>query len=91
MDDAIEWLGDVSLKAELTHWRSEGERLDRILYEMEQLDTEKWKLQMSHAGTTCRLAGANLDDRVKRANWGKVGDLITEYKRRRGSSNHKRG
>ena len=53
VDDAIEWLGDVSLKAELTCWRSEDSRLDRILYEMEQLDTEKWKLQMSHTGTTC--------------------------------------
>ena len=48
---------------------------------MEQLDTEKWKLQMSHAGTTRQLAGAKFDDRVKRANRGKVGDLIAEYKR----------
>ena len=91
VDDAIEWLRDVSLKAELTHWRHEDSRLDRILYEMEQLDTEKWKLQMSHAGTTRRLAGAKLDDHVRRANCGKVGDLITEYKRRRGSSTVKRG
>ena len=91
VDDAIEWLGDVSLKAELTHWRNEGSRLDRILYEMEQLDTEKWKLQMSHAGTTRRLAGAKLDNRVKRANRGKVGDLVAEYKRRQGSSTVKRG
>ena len=52
VDNAIEWLGDVSLKAELTHWRHEDSRLNRILYEMEQLDTEKWKLQMAHAGTT---------------------------------------
>ena len=51
VDDAIEWLGDVSLKAELTRWRHEDSRLDRIIYEMEQLDTEKWKLQMAHAGT----------------------------------------
>ena len=91
VDEAVEWLGDVSLKAELTRWRNEGSRLDRILYEIEQLDTEKWKLQMSHAGTTRRLAGAKLDDRVKRANHGKVGDLVTEYKRRRGSSTVKRG
>ena len=91
VDEAIEWLGDVSLKAELTHWRSEGERLDCIIFEMEQLDTEKWKLQMSHAGTTHRLSGAKFDDRVKRANHGKVGDLIAEYKRRRGSSTVKRG
>ena len=62
VDDAVEWLGDVSLKAELTRWRSEDARLDRIIYEMEQLDTEKWKLQMSHAGTTHRLSGAKLDD-----------------------------
>ena len=80
MDDAIEWLGDISLKAELTRWQSEDERLNRIVHEMEQLDTEKWKLQMSHAGTTHRLSGAKLDDRVKRANRGKVGDLIAEYK-----------
>ena len=91
VDDAIEWLRDVSLKAELTCWRNEGSRLDRIVYEMEQLDTEKWKLQMSHAGTTRRLAGAKLDDRVKRANRGKVGDLVTEYKHRQGSSTVKRG
>ena len=91
VDDAIEWLGDVSLKAELTHWRNEDSRLNRILYEMEQLDTEKWKLQMAHAGTTCRLSGAKFDDRVKRANRGKVGDLIAEYKHRRGSSTVKRG
>ena len=91
VDDAVEWLRDVSLKAELTRWQSEDSRLDRILYEMEQLDTEKWKLQMAHAGTTCRLSGAKFDDRVKRANRGKVGDLITEYKRRRGSSTVKRG
>ena len=91
VDEAVEWLGDVSLKAELTRWRNEGERLDHILFEMEQLDTEKWKLQMSHAGTTRRFSGAKFDDRVKRANRGKVGDLITEYKRRRGSSTVKRG
>ena len=91
VDEAVEWLGDVSLKAELTHWRNEGSHLDRILYEMEQLDTEKWKLQMSHVGTTRRLVGAKLDDRIKRANHGKVGDLVTEYKRRRGSSTVKRG
>ena len=91
VDDAVEWLGDVSLKAELTRWRHEDARLDRILFEMEQLDTEKWKLQMSHAGTACRLSGAKLDDRVKRANRGKVGNLITEYKRQRGSSTVKRG
>ena len=91
VDDAIEWLGDVSLKAELTRWWNEGSRLNRILYEMEQLDTEKWKLQMSHAGTTHRLAGAKLDDHVKRANRRKVGDLVAEYKCRRGSSTVKRG
>ena len=82
VDDAVEWLGDVSLKAELIRWRNESSRLDRIMYEMEQLDTEKWKLQMSHAGTTRRLAGAKFDDRVKQANRRKVGDLVTEYKRR---------
>ena len=91
IDDAIEWLGDVSLKAELTRWRNKDSRLDRIMYKMEQLDTEKWKLQMTHAGMTRRLSGAKFDDRVKRANRGKVGDLITEYKRRRGSSTVKRG
>ena len=91
VDDAVEWLGDVSLKAELTRWRNEDSHLDRILYEMEQLDTEKWKLQMAHAGTTRRLSGAKFNDRVKRANHGKVGDLIAEYKRRRGSSTVKRG
>ena len=76
MDDAVEWLGDVSLKAELTRWRHEDSRLDRILYELEQLDTEKWKLQMAHAGTMRRLAGAKFDDRVKKANCGKVGILL---------------
>ena len=81
VDNAIEWLRDVSLKAELTRWRHKDSRLNRIMYEMEQLDTEKWKLQMAHAGTTRRLAGAKFNDRVKRANRGKVGDLITEYKR----------
>ena len=91
VDNAVEWLGDISLKAELTCWRHEDSRLNRILFEMEQLDTEKWKLQMAHAGTTRRLAGAKFDDRVKRANRGKVGDLIAEYKRRRGSSTVKRG
>ena len=91
MDDAVEWLRDVSLKAKLTHWQHEDSRLDCILYEMEQLDTEKWKLQMTHAGTTRRLSGAKFDDRVKRANCGKVGDLIAEYKRRRGLLIVKRG
>ena len=91
VDNAIEWLGDVSLKAELTRWQHEDLRLDRIMFELEQLDTEKWKLQLAHAGTTRRLSGAKLDDRVKRANCGKVGDLIAEYKRRQGSSTVKRG
>ena len=91
VDDAVEWLGDVSLKAELTRWRHEDSRLDRIIFKMEQLDTEKWKLQMAHTRTTHRLSGAKLDDCVKRANRGKVGDLITEYKRQRGSSTVKRG
>ena len=76
VDDAIEWLRDVSLKAELTRWRHKDSRLDRILYEMEQLDTEKWKLQMAHAGTMRRLSGAKLNDCVKRANRGRWGTLL---------------
>ena len=53
--------------------------------------TKRGHDKMSHVGTTRWLAGAKLDDRIKRANRGKVGDLVTEYKRRRGSSTVKRG
>ena len=87
----VEWIGDVSLKAELQRWRHEACRLDHLEKERELINTEEWKLQLAHAGTTHRLAGADFEGRLRRGNRGKMDTLITEYKRRRGSSNQKRG
>ena len=87
----MEWVGDVSLKAELQRWRYEACRLDYLEKERELINTEEWKLQLAHAGTTRRLAGADVEGRLRRGNRGKMDALITEYKRRRGSLNQKRG
>ena len=91
IDDTVEWIGDVSLKAELQRWRYEACRLDYLEKERELINTEEWKLQLAHAGTTRRLAGADFEGRLRRGNRGKMDALITEYKRRRGLSNQKRG
>ena len=56
----------------------------------ELIDTEEWKLQLAHAGTTWRLAGADFEGQLRRGNRGKMDTLITEYKCQRGSSNQKR-
>ena len=91
IDNMVEWIRDVSLKAELQRWRYEACRLDYLEKERELINTEEWKLQLAHAGTTCRLAGADFEGQLRRGNRGKMDTLITEYKRRRGSSNQKRG
>ena len=91
IDDTVEWIGDVSLKAELQRWRYEACRLDYLQRERELINMEEWKLQLAHAGTTRRLAGADFKGRLRRGNRGKMDALITEYKRQRGSSNQKRG
>ena len=54
----VEWIGDVSLKAELQRWRYEACRLDYLEKERELINMEEWKLQLAHAGTTRCLAGA---------------------------------
>ena len=87
----VEWIGDVSLKAELQRWRYEDCRLAHLQRERELITTEEWKLQLAHAGTTRCLAGADFDGPLRRGNRGKMDALITEYKCRRGSSNLKRG
>ena len=87
----VEWIGDVSLKAELQRWRYEACRLDYLEKERELINTEEWKLQLAHAGTTRCLAGADFEGRLRRGNRGKMDALITKYKHRRGSSNQKRG
>ena len=81
IDDTVEWIGDVSLKAELQQWRYEACRLDYLEKERELINTEEWKLQLAHAGTTHRLAGADFEGRLRRGNRGKMDTLITEYKR----------
>ena len=91
INDTVEWIGDVSLKAKLQRWRYEACRLDYLEKERELINTEEWKLQLAHAGTTRRLAGADFEGRLRRGNRGKMDALITEYKRRQGSSNQKRG
>ena len=91
IDNTVEWIGDVSLKAKLQQWRYEDCRLAYLQKEKELIDTEEWKLQLAHAGTTWRLAGADFEGRLRRGNRGKMDALITEYKRWQGSSNQKRG
>ena len=82
IDNTVEWIGDVSLKAELQRWRYEACRLDYLEREKELINTEEWKLQLAHAGTTRRLAGADFEGRLRRGNRGKMDALITEYKPR---------
>ena len=91
IDNTMEWIGDVSLKAELQRWRYEACRLNYLEKERELINTEEWKLQLAHAGTTQRLAGADFEGRLRRGNRGKMDALITKYKCQRGSSSQKRG
>ena len=87
----MEWIGNVSLKAELQRWRYEACRLNYLEKERELINTEEWKLQLAHAGTTRRLAGADFEGRLRRGNRGKMDTLITKYKCQQGSSSQKRG
>ena len=91
IDDTVEWIGDVSLKAKLQWWRYEDSRLAYLQKEWELIDTEEWKLQLTHAGTTHHLAGADFEGQLRRGNRGKMDTLINEYKRQQGLSNQKRG
>ena len=52
VDDMVECIGDVSLKAELQCWRYEDTRLDYLQHEKDLIATEEWKLQLAHVGTT---------------------------------------
>ena len=60
VDNTVEWISDISLKAKLQCWRYKDTRLDYIQHEEDQLTTEKWKLQLTHGGTTNHLAGTDL-------------------------------
>ena len=80
VNDTIEWIGNVSLKVELQHFRYEDNRIDYIRHEKEQLDNKEWKLQFAHGGTACCLAGADLIGHLRRANQGKFADLMDKYK-----------
>ena len=80
INDTVEWIGNVSLKAELQQWRYEACRLDYLQRERELINTEERKLQLAHAGTTCHLAGADFEGRLRRGNQGKMDALITKYK-----------
>ena len=84
IDDTVEWISNVSLKAKLQWWRYEDCRLAYLQKERELIDTEEWKLQLAHAGTTQRLAGADFEGRLRRGSRGKMDALITEYKCQRG-------
>ena len=61
INNTVEWISDVSLKAELQWWRYEDCRLAYLQKERELIDTEEWKLQLAHAGTTRLLAGADFE------------------------------
>ena len=80
IDNMVEWIGNVSLKAELQQWRYEACRLKYLEKERELINTEEWKLQLAHAGTTRCLAGADFEGRLRRGNRGKMDTLITKYK-----------
>ena len=77
IDDTVEWIGDVSLKAELQWWRYEDSSLTYLQWEKELIDTEDWKLQLAHAGTTQCLAGADFEGRLRRGNRGKMDAVKT--------------
>ena len=76
----VEWISDVSLKAKLQHWRYKDSQLKHLQSEKELIDSEEWKLQLAHTGTTRCLAGADLKGQLRRGNRGKMDTLINEYK-----------
>ena len=80
IDNTVEWIGNVSLKAKLQHWRYEDSQLKHLRSEKELIDSEEWKLQLAHTGTTRCLAGADLKGQLRRGNRGKMDTLINEYK-----------
>ena len=91
VDDTVEWIGNVSLKAELQRWRYKDSRLEYLQWEKELIDTEEWKLQLAHAGTTWCLAGADFEGQLSRGNRGKMDALINKFKHRCRLLNLKRG
>ena len=80
VNNTVEWISNVSLKAKLQHWRYKDTRLNYLLHEKDQIATEGWKLQLAHAGMTQCLAGADLEGQLRRGNRGKMDTLINEYK-----------
>ena len=76
----VEWISNVSLKAELQHWRYEDSQLEHLQSKKELIDSKEWKLQLAHTGTTRCLAGADLEGQLRRGNRGKMDTLINEYK-----------
>ena len=83
-DEAVQWEGDLSLKAELHHFREKVRMIKAKREAVQELEDDIWKLELGRVGSLRRLTGAQILKRVERANKGKMRELIQEYKRRRG-------
>ena len=83
-DEAVQWEGDLSLKAELHRFREKVRMIKAKREEVKELEDDIWKLELGRVGSLRRLTGAQILKRVERANKGKLRELMQEYKRRRG-------
>ena len=83
-DEAVQWEGDLFLKAELHRFREKVRMIKAKREEVQELEDDIWKLELGRVGSLRRLTGAQILKRVERANKGKMRELIQEYKRRRG-------
>ena len=83
-DKAIQWEGNLSLKAELHCFREKVHMIKVKREGVKELEDDIWKLELAQVGSLCQLTGVQILKRVEWANKGKLRELIQEYKHQRG-------
>ena len=83
VDDAIAWIGDRTLQAELVRRRHGKICLEHAHREEKEAQDNVWRLQLEYNSCAKRLANANTYLRLGTANKKHLSNLVVEYLARR--------
>ena len=83
VDDAMAWIGDRTLQAEMVRHRRTKMRMPNAEKEVQEAQDNLWRLQLELDGCNRRLAHANAYFRLGTANKKRLNTLVTEHLARR--------
>ena len=83
MFSAIYHLYDKSILAEVECYRINKKKLKREYEELQQVQHDIWKRELTLGGCACRLAGARVYQRIEVVNRARLCILMDGYKARR--------